>query len=64
MAETCDTASSGWLKLVALCLFRAQSSINPFATVLGQDRKVIDQHSVRNYELSRALALGEPGNFR
>ena len=38
--------SSDWLKMVALCLFRAQSEskINQFVTVLGQDHKVIDQH--------------------
>ena len=48
-AVTCDMTSSDWLKLAALYLFRAQSvrylKINPFVTVLGQDRKVIDQHS-------------------
>ena len=32
--------SSDWLKMVALCLFRAQSEskINQFVTVLGQDQ--------------------------
>ena len=46
-AVTRDIASD-WLKLAAICLFRAQTvskMINPFLTVLGQDRKVIDQHS-------------------
>ena len=43
---TRDMTSSDWLKLLALCLFRAQSEskINQFVTVLGQDHKVIDQH--------------------
>ena len=46
-AVTRDIDTSGWLKLAALCLFRAQSvpKINTFVTVLGQGRKEIDQHS-------------------
>ena len=47
--------SSDWLKMVALCLFRAQSEskINQFVTVLGQDHKVIDQH---HFLISSSLA--------
>ena len=47
--------SSDWLKMVALCLFRAQSEskITQFVTVLGQDHKVIDQH----YFLTLAVTL-------
>ena len=48
MAEalTSDMAFSDWLKLAALCLFRAQSvSKNKFTCdCAGQGRKVIDQH--------------------
>ena len=46
-AVTRDMASSDWLKLVALVCFpgKVYIKINPFVTVLGQDRKVIDQHS-------------------
>ena len=42
-----DMASSGWLKLAALFCFvrKVYLKINPFVTVLGQDCKVIDQHS-------------------
>ena len=67
MAEsvTRDMTSSDWLKLVALCLFRAQSEskINQFVTVLGQDHKVIDQHyflihsCARNSDLHGCLWL-------
>ena len=39
-AVTRDMASSDWLKLGA-----------PFAPVLGQDRKVIDQHSYLIHQL-------------
>ena len=44
-AVTRDSASSDWLKLAALCFFKMYLKINPFLTVLGQGRKVIDQHS-------------------
>ena len=67
MAEsfTRDMTSSDLLKLVVLCLFRAQSEskINQFVTVLGQDHKVIDQHyflihsCARNSDLHGCLCL-------
>ena len=45
-AVTRNMASSDWLKLGSLCFVRkVYLKINPFVTVLGQDRKVIDQHS-------------------
>ena len=60
-----DMTSSDWLKLVVLCLFRAQSEskINQVVTVLGQDHKVIDQHyflihsCARNSDLHGCLCL-------
>ena len=58
-------ASSDWLKLAALCFTRKMYlNIYPFVTVLGQDRKVIDQHSYLIYscrnrhELRNILFLG------
>ena len=46
-AVTRDMASSDWLKLAASVCFarKVYLKINPFVTVLGQDRKGIDQHT-------------------
>ena len=46
---------------MALRLFRTQSvfKINPFVTVPGEDRKVIDQHSYKSNSLL-TLIISEP----
>ena len=64
-AVTRDMAPFDSLKLAVLCLLacKVYLKINPFVTVLGQDRKVIDKHSYLIHSCDNARLQGSKSEF-